>query len=129
MPGGKKMLATHAALELHGQPRRLDAPCALHKCDNPACVNPDHLEWGTMKQNTRQMVERGRNDWSGLEAGRDHWRARRQPPRTCTHCGSEFYRRRGGQNPKNPFCSQQCCVAWQKANYTGRPISSWSAAT
>lgn len=31
-----------------------------HKCDNRACINPEHLEIGTQKENVDDMVERGR---------------------------------------------------------------------
>ena len=32
-----------------------------HHCDNPPCINPEHLYAGTAKQNTNDMVERGRH--------------------------------------------------------------------
>jgi hypothetical protein len=31
-----------------------------HKCDNPACINPDHLEIGTAYDNVHDMIDRGR---------------------------------------------------------------------
>ncbi|AYD85884.1 endonuclease [Acinetobacter phage vB_AbaP_46-62_Aci07] len=31
-----------------------------HKCDNPVCINPDHLEIGTQQDNIKDMNDRGR---------------------------------------------------------------------
>ena len=35
---------------------------ALHACDRPCCVNPDHLREGTHKENMKDMYDRGRQN-------------------------------------------------------------------
>lgn len=55
----------------------------LHKCDVKPCVNPDHLYLGTVVENTRDAVERGRVPRNTLRLeperashGTSHYRAK-----------------------------------------------------
>ncbi len=91
---GKQSPATHVALALDGRPRpgRLHA---LHSCDNPPCVNPAHLRWGTQVDNVADRVARGR----GV---REQIRGMRNGMNTEPGC-----RRPGEINPSHKLTSQE----------------------
>lgn len=59
LPGRKSAIGAHrVAFFLHNG--YWATPIVRHSCDNPPCCNPAHLLEGTAKDNSRDMVERGR---------------------------------------------------------------------
>jgi len=56
---GKKILA-HRLSYLFNIGEIPDGALVLHKCDNPKCVNPEHLYLGTSKDNATDMAKRNR---------------------------------------------------------------------
>lgn len=119
-------LATHIALELVGKPRPHDKPCALHRCDNPGCVNPDHLWWGTHKENIQDAKAKGRMNIAGLELGHRLAAERKVPLPVvaCTGCGERFTTSKFRfENNKTHFCSLSCSRSWQSKHFKGTPRS------
>lgn len=70
--GGMKPAHRVAWFLVHGA---WPTPCALHKCDNRLCVNTLHLFEGSVKDNAKDMVDKGRCN-PPAKAGEDHGMAK-----------------------------------------------------
>lgn len=61
IPGGRLRGAHRVSWELANGPIPDERLLVLHSCDNPPCVNPQHLRIGTDADNSRDMVQRKRH--------------------------------------------------------------------
>jgi len=86
VPNPSPMLAHRASWELHNGPVP-DGACVLHRCDVRHCVNPAHLFLGTKRDNTQDMLFKGRD--SGGQPSKTgirgvHWNAQSRRWRAFT---------------------------------------------
>ena len=104
---GKTTRAHRVSWELHNGPIPVGMH-VLHKCDNPPCVNPEHLYLGTNVENTRDRDAR-----------------RRQANSRKTHC-KRGHPLSGDNLYVKPTGYRQCMECRRAAHRLGRLQGRWA---
>lgn len=61
LPGERRQIYAHRLSWLIYRGEISDNRQVLHRCDNPKCVNPEHLFLGTCADNLQDMKQKGRH--------------------------------------------------------------------
>lgn len=69
---GKYKLVHRAVIELNSGKEIEEGLVVMHLCDNRLCINPEHLQLGTSKENTQDAIAKGRKDNKHQQVSRSY---------------------------------------------------------
>lgn len=78
---GKMVLAHRLAWKIDQNKKVPKGYHVLHSCDNPKCVNPNHLFLGTHTDNMKDMAKKGRR--KNINTGENNGRSKINYPIAC----------------------------------------------
>lgn len=78
--GGRAVVVpTHRLQWMHTQGEIPTGMVIMHTCDNPCCINPDHLRLGSYGDNIKDCVTKGRHDSQGARPFWERYRRNEVP--------------------------------------------------
>lgn len=121
--GTKEKASRYAYKEFVG-PIPKDKPLVCHKCDNPICVNPDHLFAGSHRDNAMDCVKKGRLNKRSVEIGLAKEWKRQRDKKKCKRghniSGNGSRMATNGAGRKYRVC-RRCSSILAKARYEKDP--------
>jgi hypothetical protein len=106
-----------------------DGLCVLHRCDNPPCINPDHLFLGTYRDNNLDTLGKGRRGYNGAPGERNS-HSKLTPAQVYE------IRRRGDAGERSSTLASEFGIGWtstdrivKRLNWRHLPERDWSATT
>ena len=110
--GGPRMVLAHRWSYEHHHGAIPKGVCVLHRCDTPACVNPDHLFLGTQRVNVADCAAKGRRNQARGSSFRHY-------PKLSPEAHAAIARRVVGGAPRRQL-AEEYGVATQTIDYIVR---------